>query len=178
MTLEVKKAGRLPEQSCSHTRWEGEEALRLWLSASSFDHIRKLHSIRTPKVWMLTGICRLDGASVFSVESHSPTTEVGITSVAISPLTKTPIGGGFGVGPGHNHEVAEGAARTTRMAPQYRRLDVEYIRVKEHDLVPAPSRGYRYCQMSLVLGSCETRRKILMRPLFMFAMRRRHWREQ
>jgi len=114
--------------------------LRLWLSAPSFDHIRKLHGIRKPKIWMLTGIYRLEGASVFCLESRSRTAAVGVSSVTIGALVGMPIGGGFEVGPEHSLRVREELRGPHVWAARYRRLDIDYIRITEHDPMPALSK--------------------------------------
>ncbi|KAH8704767.1 hypothetical protein BGW36DRAFT_412936 [Talaromyces proteolyticus] len=124
---------------------EAQNELRKWVSAARSDLILKLKSLRTPKIWMLTGVYILDDAAVLSISKRDLHTSIGIGSNTLFDLMTVPVGGSIGLGSSSYLESRMSFTGSHVWAAQYRLLDIRYIKIEPgQDSVDLPSQILLY----------------------------------
>ncbi|KAF2718404.1 hypothetical protein K431DRAFT_274846 [Polychaeton citri CBS 116435] len=118
---------------------EARKTLERWLSLSKADILTKSvkrYVIRTPRIWMLTGLYELEDATSVrtTATSFSPTIGVGAEIMASLGI---PVG--FDISPNSSQEILSKMTfpGKTVWAAQYQMLDLKYWKAKRDEIKPA-----------------------------------------
>lgn len=102
------------------------KVLRTWLSAPTSKALMSKYGLLYPKIWLLTGIYRLENVHVCEVSSKEPVASVNISAEAVAALTGIPVGGSVNLGHSARLKVSVKWPNTLVWAAQYQRVRARY----------------------------------------------------
>ncbi|KAK5698288.1 hypothetical protein LTR97_007249 [Elasticomyces elasticus] len=112
--------------------------LLVWLTTAASAYVIKKVALRTPKVWMLTGLYELEQVQAFNVKSSSPGVELGLDPAVLAALAAVPIGGSVSFGNEHTAIQTSSLPGANVWAAQWQRLKVDYVKLRKDESPALP----------------------------------------
>lgn len=113
-------------------------ALRKWTDLRNTNYVTRYVEkgrVRTPSIWMLTGLYELEDATSLLTEESTISPSVGV-GAEILALLGVPVGGSIGAEHGRSSSSGSTLPGVSIWAAQYKLLDLRYVRVSKDQILP------------------------------------------
>ncbi|KAK3703399.1 hypothetical protein LTR37_014505 [Vermiconidia calcicola] len=113
-------------------------ALRNWTDLRNTNYVTRYVEkgrVRTPSIWMLTGLYELEDATSFFTKESTISPSVGV-GAEISALLGAPVGGSISTEHGQSSSSSSTLPGLSIWAAQYKLLDIRYVRISKDQVLP------------------------------------------